>query len=90
MYKIFYTSQFKKKIKLCQRRGLDMRKLYNIINLLISEGKLPATYHPHRLSGNMSGLWECHIGPDWLLIWEQNNDEFTLLMIDTGTHSDIF
>ncbi|MGC4129045.1 MAG: type II toxin-antitoxin system YafQ family toxin [Bergeyella sp.] len=53
-------------------------------------GTLPAKYKPHKLSGNYAGCWECHIKPDWLLIWKQNDNELILLLMDTGTHSDLF
>ena len=53
-------------------------------------GSLPSSYHPHKLKGNREGQWECHIEPDWLMVWEQNDDIFTLLFLETGTHSDLF
>lgn len=90
MYSIKYTTQFKKKLKLCEKRGLDMGLLLDVIDLLAKDGCLPPQYKPHQLKGRFVGIWECHIQPDWLLLWQQHDDEFTLLMIDTGTHSDIF
>ena len=51
---------------------------------------LPPKYRPHKLSGNYSNCWECHIKEDWLLVWLQNDNELTLLFINTGTHSDLF
>ena len=74
-YTLTYTGQFKKDLKRCQKR---------------ENGSLPAEYKPHILSGQFSGYWECHIKPDWLLIWEQNDKELTLLLLNTGTHSDLF
>jgi mRNA interferase YafQ len=50
----------------------------------------PAQYRPHKLSGKLQGVWECHIEPDWLMMWEQNDMELTLLFLQTGTHSDLF
>lgn len=67
-----------------------MSKFKECVRILSTEGKLPAHYRPHKLSGRFAGAWECHIEPDWLLVWEQNDSELTLLMIETGTHSDIF
>ena len=67
-----------------------MDKLKKVISLLESTGMLPAQYRPHKLSGQYTGKWECHIQPDWLLVWEQNDNELILLMIATDTHSDIF
>ncbi len=89
-YCLSYSHQYKKSLKKCYRRGLDIEKLRVAIGILVEEGKLPPEYKPHKLSGKFSGLWECHIEPDWLLVWEQNDQALTLLMIETGTHSDIF
>ena len=89
-YIIRYTSNFKKAYKRCKKRGLDMLLLKEVIRILSEEGKLPPTYHPHTLQGKYKDLWECHIQPDWLLIWEQNDKEFILYFLSTGTHSDLF
>lgn len=67
-----------------------MELFTNVVDLLTENGSLPPKYRPHKLSGNYSGCWECHIQNDWLLIWEQNDTTLTLLFIDTGTHSDLF
>jgi len=64
--------------------------LENAIQLLADTGKLPPEYKPHKLSGKYVGCWECHIKPNWLLIWQQNNDVLILLFLNTGTHSDLF
>jgi mRNA interferase YafQ len=53
-------------------------------------GRFKKSYKPHILSGKYAGIWECHIEPDWLLLWKQNDTELTLLLLDTGTHSDVF
>lgn len=90
MYTIKYTNQFKRDWKLCKKRGLPMDLLQTAITILAQTGTLPPEYRPHKLSGNRIGEWECHIKPDWLLIWEQDDNELTLLMLNTGTHSDIF
>lgn len=73
-----------------RKRGLDIECLKNVINILQETGSLPSKYKPHKLKGNYSGCWECHIQPDWLLIWQQNDTELRLILIDTGTHSDVF
>lgn len=73
-----------------KRRGCSMEKLRKVLELLIADGTLPPNYRPHKLRGNHEGEWECHIEPDWLLIWQQNDTELTLLMINTGSHSDLF
>ena len=70
--------------------GINMDLLKKAICILESEGKLPQEYRPHKLSGNYSGCWECHLKGDWLLVWEQNDTELTLLFTGTGTHSDLF
>jgi mRNA interferase YafQ len=70
MYKIKFTTQFKKSLKLCAKRGLSIENIYEVIDILSHEGKLPYEYKPHKLSGKYKGLWECHIEPDWLLIWD--------------------
>lgn len=67
-----------------------MSEFKRVVSVLANEGTLPPRYKPHRLSGNYDGVWECHIKPDWLLLWEQNDKELTLLLLDTGTHSDLF
>ena len=67
-----------------------MDLLEETICLLAENGKLPTQYRPHKLKGNYKGCWECHIKPDWLLIWQQNDNVLTLLFMNTGTHADIF
>ena len=67
-----------------------MELLKEAIRLLEQYGVLPANYRPHKLSGNYEGCWECHLKGDWLLIWEQNDSELTLLFTGTGTHADLF
>ena len=89
-YIIRYSSNFKKAYKRCKKRGLDMLLLKEVILILSEEGKLPPTYHAHTLQGKYKDLWDCHIQPDWLLVWEQNDKEFILYFLSTGTHSDLF
>lgn len=89
-YRLSYSNKFKKSLKKCYKRGLDVEKLRTVVEILVETGTLPLQYRPHKLTGKFSGTWECHIEPDWLLVWEQNDNELTLLMIETGTHSDIF
>lgn len=90
MYNIDYTKRFDKDLKRCKKRGLDLQLIYDVIALLRSTGTLPAKYPSHKLSGDKNGQWECHIEPGWLMIWEQNDTELTLLFLQTGTHSDLF
>jgi len=61
-----------------------------VIELLEISGKLPQNFKPHLLSGNFSGYWECHIKPDWLLIWRQNDKSRVIELVRTGTHADLF
>lgn len=90
MYQIDYTNQFQRSLKKCVKRGLDIEKLRTAIKILAEQGTLSANYKPHILSGNMDGIWECHIQSDWLLTWSQDDTILHLLMLDTGTHSDLF
>lgn len=90
MYKINTTHQFEKDLKRCIRRGYPMDMFREVIKLLERDGRLPAEYRPHILHGDREGQWECHIQSDWLLIWNQYDDELELLMLNTGTHSDLF
>lgn len=90
MYKFSTTKRFDKALRLCLRRGYPIEKLQEAIALLVENGKLPSKYRPHVLHGDYEGDWEAHIGSDWLLVWEQNDEELTLLMLTTGTHSDLF
>lgn len=89
-YIVEYTGQFKRKIKLLKKRGCDISKLEQTIELLSANGKLGPEYKPHKLVGKYAGFWECHIKPDWLLVWVQEETRLVMVMIDTGTHSDIF
>lgn len=89
-YTISTTRQFDRSLKRCIKRGLPMEKFKTVVRLLAEKGSLPVRYKPHKLSGNYSGCWECHIQPNWLLVWEQNDMELRLLLTDTGTHSDLF
>ena len=89
-YHITTTNQFEKDVKRCIKRGLPMAELRSVISLLAKDGCLPDQYKPHKLSGDRNGQWECHIKSDWLLIWQQFEEELRLLMLSTGTHSDLF
>ena len=69
MYSIEYTGQFLKQAKQCKKRGYNIVLLEEAIQLLAETGQLPPEYKSHKLSGKYIGCWECHIKPDWLLIW---------------------
>lgn len=89
-YTITRTNSFKKAFKRCLKRGLSISSFETCLEILATTGTLPPKYKSHKLSGKFNNIWECHIEPDWLLLWDQNDDELTLLLIDTGSHSDIF
>lgn len=89
-YTITTTRRFERSLKRCVKRGLNIAALKEVIERLSTHGSVDIKYHPHKLSGKYAGAWECHIAPDWLLVWEQNDEGFTLLLIDTGSHADIF
>ncbi len=90
MYEIYQTKQFKKDIKTSRKRGLKMKLLDTVVTVLIENGNLPAKYKPHKLKGSYKGYWECHIEPDWLLIWKMNDSPKCIFLTRTGTHSDLF
>lgn len=90
MYTINRTNGFKKAFRKCIKRGLPQKSFEEVIDILREEGSLPPKYKPHRLSAKFDFAWECHITPDWLLLWHQDDTELILLLVDTGTHSDIF
>lgn len=89
-YTLIYTGEFKRNVKKCVKRGYDLTLLQNVISILQMKGELPKEYSPHKLMGNYKGYWECHVMPDWLLPWKQNDKELILTLYKTGTHSDIF
>lgn len=92
MLKIEFTGQFKKDYKLALKRGCDPQDLITVISFLAAEQPLPEKYrdHPLESSRNYKGMRECHIKPDWLLIYKVLADRLILELIRTGTHSDLF
>jgi mRNA interferase YafQ len=82
------TTRFKKNYKLMIKRGANPQKLQEVLICLMTNSPLPTRFKPHKLNGEYEGLWECHIEPDWLLIYDIA-DEF-IELISTGTHSDLF
>lgn len=89
-YTIKISNQFKKDFRRCIKRGLNMKLITDAMDLLAATGTLPIKYRPHKLVSQEQETWECHIQPDWLMIWQQNDTELTLLFLQTGTHSDLF
>lgn len=90
IYDIQRTSQFKKDFKLAKKRGCDMKQLADVITMLASGEKLPPKYYDHSLSGKYSDYRECHVEPDWLLIYRIYEEQLILTLFRTGTHSDLF
>lgn len=72
------------------KRGYKEALIKNVITLIANKTQLPAKYKAHKLSGDYKDCWECHILPDWLLIWRINEQTNTLFLISTGTHADLF
>ncbi|SHK65109.1 mRNA interferase YafQ [Fibrobacter sp. UWT2] len=90
VYELLKTSRFKAGVKLARKRGLDLSLLEDVIEKLRLDQPLEAKHHNHELSGKFKGVWECHIQPDWLLLYLKDNGVLVLTLVDTGTHSDIF
>lgn len=90
MLTIKYHSSFKKDYKRVIKRGYNIELMEDVINKLVKQEQLPEKNRDHALSGDYIGLRECHITPDWLLIYEINHEELILFLTRTGTHSDLF
>ncbi len=90
MYRVVWTNQFKKDYKLCQKQGKNLDKLDNVIKTLAEGKQLPISNKDHLLSGDYKGYRECHIQPDWLLIYKIYENELILVLVSTGSHSDLF
>ena len=87
--RLLTTTQFKKDLRRAKRRGKNLDKLWDIVERLLSKQTLEPRNRQHRLSGQWSHCWECHIEPDWLLIWDQRQVD-ALILIRTGSHTDLF
>lgn len=90
MLNVQYQSKFKKDLRLLAKRGYDMNKIQDVITMLADEKPLPEQYQDHALKGNWVGYRECHILPDWLLIYSVNNNILLLTVVRSGTHADLF
>ena len=84
------TGKFRKSLKLAKKRGLDLKLLDKVITMLQNDISLEEKYHDHELKGKYLGFRECHIQPDWLLIYLKESNVLTLTLVDTGTHADLF
>jgi mRNA interferase YafQ len=88
MRELIRTSRFRRELRRAARRGKDVRKIQDITDRLVASEPLDPQNNPNQLVGNWRPFWECHIEPDWLLVWDE--DENTVTLMHTGTHSDIF
>ena len=88
-YRLVLTGKFKKSLKLAKKRGLNISLMENVVDTLLQGIPLDEKYRDHELKGKYKGFRECHIQPDWLLIYLQEDDILTLTLVDTGTHADL-
>ena len=89
-YELILTGKFKKSLKLAKKRSQDLKLLDKVITMLQNDIPLEEKYRDHELNGKYQGFRECHIQPDWLLIYLKENYVLTLTLVDTGTHADLF
>lgn len=89
-YNVIYTPKFKRDYKLMQKRGYEIESIKDVITKLANGEELPERNRDHALTGNYKGYRECHIKPDWLLIYQIVDEELILFLTRTGTHADLF
>ena len=89
-YDLQFTSQFKKDLKLAKKQNKDLGKLFEVIDILANGETLDAKYKDHSLTGNYRGTRECHVEPDWLLVYEIRGDVLVLMLYRLGSHSELF
>jgi len=90
MYQIEMSTKFRRELKTARKRGYDVEKLNAVVELLAKGVTLPLKNRDHALTGDYEGFRECHITPDWLLIYRVEQDVLVLYLFRTGTHSDLF
>jgi mRNA interferase YafQ len=95
IFAVAYTNSFKKNVKLCHKQNLNLNELYKVIESLAKMETLPVKNQVHHLTGfgrerGGEKYMECHVSPDWLLIWVQKDHEMILVLTNTGSHSDLF
>ena len=88
MHHVVWETRCERDLKRMIGRGKDRGKFLDIVGLLKCDGRVPVQRHPHKLSGEYEGFWECHIESDWLLIYDVTEEE--VLLVRTGTHADLF
>ena len=89
-YTVRRTKKFRKELKKMLKRGADLDKLETVVNMLAAGETLPPQYHDHALTGDLEGTRDCHITPDWLLLYRIENDVLVLTLTRTGSHADLF
>lgn len=91
-YEIVATTTFKKELKIIKKRSKNLEKLREVVEILANNGKLDRKYKDHQLvnTSKFKNCRECHIEPDWLLVYRIDNNELILVLIETGSHSDLF
>lgn len=89
-YEVKFTNQFKKDLKLAKKQGKDIEKLFAVVEKLAFGEVLEAKYKDHDLTGSYKGCRECHIEPDWLLVYEIFNNTLVLVLYRVGSHSELF
>jgi len=86
---IFPTNTYKKDLRRCAKRGWDLGLLDEIVDTLQNQEQLPDKYHDHALTGDRDGIRDCHIKADWVLLYEIKGNQLRLLLLETGSHSDL-
>ena len=89
MFDVVASNQFKRDLKLAKKRGYNIETLREVVRKLASGEELEAKYRDHMMTGNYIGFRECHIAPDWVLIYRINENVLELYLSRTGTHSDL-
>ena len=91
-YTVYFTNSFKKQYKKMKKQGKDLNKLFYVVDKLLNKEELESKYRDHSLIDNKyyKNCRECHIEPDWLLVYQYKDDELILILVETGSHSDLF
>lgn len=90
MLEIVISNRFKRDLKLAKKRGLDLNLLKEVVNRIAKREVLPENFRDHNLTGIYIGFRECHIKPDWLLVYKVEEEDLLLFLVRTGTHTDLF
>ena len=90
MYELVPSTKFKKDLKVCLKRGCRKEDIKTVLDYLTESGQVPSEYQPHKHGGEYKGLWECHIKPDWLLIYDRQKSIKLIGLVRTGRHQDLF